>query len=149
MPSPSLATKPYGRAEKAFRDSFERLKNNNPIKLPKGSKVTQNNVAREAGLDPSALKKARFPTLVAEIQLWIDHSAAEPAPSKNQMLGAQKEKNRSLRDQIKALQEQRDTALALLVEADSKIFELTLENRRLRAAAPPSNVIALSTRDKS
>nr|WP_302685079.1 hypothetical protein [Pseudomonas syringae]UVN17909.1 hypothetical protein pPsy0479a_00077 [Pseudomonas syringae] len=58
-------------AEGSFRSAFERLKTDNPSILAKGTPVSQNNVAREAGLDPSALKKARFPELVSEIQQWI------------------------------------------------------------------------------
>lgn len=41
-----------------FKNAFNRLKNNNTRILPAGTKVTQNNVSREAGYDPSALKKA-------------------------------------------------------------------------------------------
>ena len=39
-----------------YRDAFERLKLNRPQLLPKGTPVTQNNVAKEAGSDPSALR---------------------------------------------------------------------------------------------
>lgn len=59
-----------GKAEYDFRMAFERLKNNKPEILPPNSSVTQNNVAREAGRDPSALKKNRYPFLIAEIQAY-------------------------------------------------------------------------------
>lgn len=58
-------------AERLFRESFERLKQNKPQILPIGSQVTQNNVAREAGRDSSALKKDRYPLLILEIQAYI------------------------------------------------------------------------------
>jgi len=45
-----------------YRAAFERLKNNKPERLPKGTPVSQNNVAKEAGSDPSALKKRAFPS---------------------------------------------------------------------------------------
>ena len=57
-------------AEACFRAAFERLKSNQPVRLNRGAKLTQNNVAREAGRDPSALKKDRYPMLIIEIQSW-------------------------------------------------------------------------------
>jgi hypothetical protein len=41
-------------AELSFRQSFERLKTDEPIRLPKGTPVSQNNVAKEADVDPRA-----------------------------------------------------------------------------------------------
>lgn len=59
-------------AEQRFRLAFERLKANTPKLVEFGTLVTQNNVAREAGCDPSALRKARFPALIREIQAYIE-----------------------------------------------------------------------------
>ena len=132
-----------GRAETAFREAFDRLKKGKPNLLPKGARVTQNNVAREAGLDPSALKKARFPSLVEEIQRWLDEHGDEVSKSPSQSLYSQRNRNRSLRDQIEALKIQRDNALALLVDADARILALTIENQRLQLTKPKSNVTSL------
>lgn len=59
-----------------LEDNFrraERLKVGEPIILiSKNSLVSQNNVVREAGCDPSALKKSRHPVLI-EIQEWAKH----------------------------------------------------------------------------
>jgi len=44
------------KAETALREALERLKKNRPQTLRKGSTVSQNNVAKEAGCDPSALR---------------------------------------------------------------------------------------------
>lgn len=129
-----------GRAEKAFREAFDRLKQDKPEKVPKGSKVSQNNVAKEAGLDSSALKKSRFPSLVAEIQRWIEVYAPEMPISPRQTLLAQRERNRSLRERIEALKAERDHALSLLLEADARILDLSMENARLTAILPTSNV---------
>ena len=52
-----------GKAELDFSAAFERLKYGNTLILPPGSPVSQNNVAREAGRDPSALRKSRYPRL--------------------------------------------------------------------------------------
>ncbi|KWS21439.1 hypothetical protein AL065_22460 [Pseudomonas amygdali pv. ulmi] len=132
-----------GRAETSFREAFERLKHGKPNLLPKDARLTQNNVAREAGLDPSALKKARFPTLVEEIQSWITLHGTHQTRSPSQSIYAHRNRNRTLREQIEALKCQRDNALALLVDADARILALTMENQRLEAATPKSNVFKL------
>lgn len=137
-----------GRAETTFREAFDRLKKGKPSLLPKGTRVSQNNVAREAGLDPSALKKARFPSLVEEIQRWVDEYGDQSAKSSSQSIYAQRNRNRNLREQIEALRIQRDRALALLVDADARILALTKENQRLQAERPKSNVTRLS-KDKN
>jgi DNA repair exonuclease SbcCD ATPase subunit len=110
-------------AETLFREAFERLRNNSPFVLKKGSKVSQNNVAREAGCDPSALRKSRFPSLVGEIQRWVAEYGADTSPSKRIKKQAQRSRNRSLREQIDELKAQRDCALSLMVEADAYILD--------------------------
>lgn len=128
------------KAEQAFRDAFERLKINAPLRVAKDSMLSQNLVAKEAGTDPSALKKARFPSLVAEIQRWVSASEKPVTASKRQAELRQREKNRSLRDQINDLKAQRDAVSSRLLEADAKILELTLELERYRASPLPRNV---------
>lgn len=132
-----------GKAEQAFRDAFERLKKDAPIRVAKGLTLSQNLVAKEAGTDPSALKKARFPNLVAEIQRWVATSEKPATVSKRQSELRQREKNRSLRDQINDLKTQRDAVCSLLLEADAKILELTLELEKFRASPLPRNVTRL------
>ena len=72
-------------AGEQYRAAFERLKSNKPERLPKGTPVSQNNVAKEAGSDPSALKKARFPLLIAEIQKYVEGHAEQRPPSVRQV----------------------------------------------------------------
>lgn len=72
MPSKTVEPKKVSKAELKFRNAFECLKQGKPDILPKGTPLSQNNVAKEAGVDPSALRRARFPELVAEIQEWIE-----------------------------------------------------------------------------
>lgn len=144
-------TEPLKRsAESAFREAFDRLKRGKPDKLPKGTIVSQNNVAKEAGCDPSALRKARFPSLISEIQRWIAEHAPDKPQSPRQTILAQRGRNRSLREKIEGLKAERDNALSLLVEADSKILHLTLENIRLEAQLqslrPPSNISQMKDR---
>ena len=125
------------KAEIRFLEAFERLKSNNPEILPKGTPVTQNNVAKEASVNPSALRSSRYPELAQQIQNWIeDNKENSVQKSSRQMMLAQRSKNRELREQITSLQEQRDKALSMLVETQREIVSLTLENERLKARLP-------------
>jgi len=64
------------------------------------------------------------------------------------MMLAQRSRNRDLQEQNHALKAQRDNALSQLLDAQTRILELTLENQRLRAQLPQSNVRHLSTPPK-
>src|ERR1700730_8529773 len=88
------------KAETAFREAFERLKRNRPETLVKNSVVSQNNGAKEAGCDPSALRKSRYPTLVAEIQLWLETNRPQAPLSSRQTLISQRKRKRSLKERI-------------------------------------------------
>lgn len=123
---PSSETK---NAETNFREAFERLKAGTPELLPQGTPVSQNNVSREAGCDPTALKKSRFPALVDEIQTYIASQGCEKPPSERQRLLKQRQQSRNSRELIADLRMQRDAAASLLVEANAQIGILT---RRLR-----------------
>jgi hypothetical protein len=146
MSSAPNSTRPAGRAEKAFREAFDRLKKGKPERLPKNSFISQNNIAKEAGRDPSALRKTRFPTLIAEIQRWVIENPADTSTSPRQTVLTQRRRNRSLKDKIEAVTAERDHALSLLVEADARIVELTLENLELRAKLPAPHVTHLRKR---
>ena len=144
MPSKDAKPMRISKAELKFRDAFERLKFGKPYILPKGTPLSQNNVAKEAGVDPSALRRARFPELVSEIQDWIvAHKDEQSEISPRQMMLAQRSRNRDLKEKYKALKEQRDKALGQLLDAQARILEITHENQQLRAQLPESNVRAL------
>jgi len=144
----SKATEPrkVSKAELKFREAFERLKQGKPDILPKGTHLSQNNVAKEAGVDPSALRRARFPELVSKIQEWIDaHKDEKRTKTPRQMMLAQRSKNRDLKEKYQSLEEQRDKALSQLLDAQARIIELTLENQSLRAQLPQNNVSHISS----
>jgi hypothetical protein len=131
-------------AEQLFREAFERLKENSPQILEKGTPISQNNVAREAGCDPSALRKSRYPKLIAEIKAWSTKNASsECNPSDRQRLIKQRSRNRSLAERLTDAKKTSDLALSKLVEADAKILELSMELDRLRAQLPKGNVKSL------
>lgn len=127
-------------AEQAFREAFIRLKSGKPERLPKDSHVSQNNVAKEAGRDPSALRKIRYPELISEIQYWIKENSARTPSSMRQTILAKRTQNRSLKEKLKELKIQRDQAVSLLVEADAKILDLTHAITKLQALQPSSSI---------
>nr|WP_116298576.1 hypothetical protein [Cupriavidus taiwanensis] len=128
-------------AEDSFRKAFERLKHGESLHLPVGSSVSQNNVAKEAGRDPSALRKSRYPKLIADIQIWNENHSTEKSSHRSP---ANVRRNRSLKEKIAELVNQRDKMASLLVEADAKILELTEENRRLQARLPTAKIASFS-----
>lgn len=127
-------------AEQRFRRAFGRLKMNEPQILPKGTPVSQNNVAKEAGCDPSALRKARFPSLVREIQAFVELHR-EDRPSQRKALLKQRRVRRSDRERLEDAIQQRDEAVSRMASADRRIIELTEEvqslQRQLDELRPP------------
>jgi uncharacterized membrane protein len=120
-------------AEQRFRDAFERLKLGVPQVLPKGTPVSQNNVAKEADCDPSALRKTRFPLLVLAIQEWVEAHKGEQSGSERQKLLKVRRKNRDTRETIADLKQQRDIAAGLLADANLRIVELSEQLADVRA----------------
>lgn len=120
-------------AEANFREAFERLKAGAPKVLPAGTLVSQNNVAKEAGCDPTALRKARFPGLVEEIQAYLATNSQERPSSERQRLLKARQVSRSKSETIANLKAQRDEAVSRLVEADELIGNLTRRVRDLEA----------------
>ena len=133
MPISAETSRVASAAEQRFREAFERLRLGLPQVLPKGSPVSQNNVAKEAGCDPSALRKARFPSLVMAIQEWIEAHQDEQVDSARQKLLKQRRKNRDTRETIADLKRQRDIAAGLLADANLWIVELTEQVSEMRA----------------
>jgi len=134
---------PQLSAEARFRAAFDRLKANTPERVRKNCIVSQNNVAREAGLDPSALRKSRFPTLVAQIQSYVSENA-KVVRLELENSNERRTRNRNLRERLLHSQLQRDKLANLLNSANKKILELTARVAELEAKLPASNVIRLS-----
>lgn len=127
MPSQTVETL---SAEDRFRQAFERLKAGEPKLLKVGTPVTQNNVAREAGCDPSALKKARFPALIRQIQAYIElHQGDHPSTSKKTKKRAA---NRTMQERLDDAIRQRDQAQSILASANIRIIELSEEVQSLQ-----------------
>lgn len=126
-------------AELLYREAFERLKNGTTIRLPVGAAVSQNNVAKEAGTDPSALRKSRFPTLISEIQLFIV-AIGPGAPSARQKILSQRKNNRDLQQRLNDTLMQRDKLCNMLNLANAKIVALTEKITELEEKILPHDV---------
>jgi hypothetical protein len=129
-----------------FRDAFQRLKDGKPTRVPRGTPVTQNMVAKEAGREPPAFKKSRYPELIAEIQKYVaarQEASDEPAV---QVPATERRPKRSMEEKYRDMKSQRDIALSLLVEADALILELTQQLDSIEAARPQkkSNVTPIA-----
>lgn len=135
-------------AEANFREAFERLISGAPKILSAGAQVSQNNVAKEAGCDPSALRKSRFPSLVAEIQSYVAAHGGERPESERQKLLKQRQRGRAARETIADLKRQRDAVAGLLVEANAQIAILTrrlaYEEARINALKSNASITQLS-----
>lgn len=137
MSSTEHKTKTMSRAEARFRAAFERLKTGKAEIVPVGSKISQNAVAKEAGVLPSALRSSRFPDLCREITEWIEEHKDDPAQkSGRQKILAERNARRVDRERLQEMKIQRDLALSKLLSAEMHILELTMEVRRLRALTP-------------
>ncbi|WP_394002557.1 hypothetical protein ACF3M1_16690 [Luteimonas sp. WGS1318] len=124
-----------------FKAAFIRLRESRPERIDKSAKITQANIAREAGCDPSALRKSRFPDLILEIQ---EFAGALTPPKDRVSPDTGRKKSRDLRTRLAAVRLQRDELARRLVEADARILELGFELRQLRGEEEAtSNVVAL------
>jgi hypothetical protein len=147
----SLTTAPdapirISKAEQRFRDAFGRLKSGTTALLCKGSKVSRNNVAREAGCDPSALKRSRFPALCDDIQRWVEaHGGSEEPKSLRQQKLAVRARSKGLRDRLAESARQRDLLATQVILLEERVIELFIENERLKACAPANNVKPFSS----
>ncbi|MCG5078588.1 hypothetical protein [Paraburkholderia tagetis] len=119
-------------AEQRFRLAFERLKTDKPQVLPRGTPVSQNNVAKEAGTDPTALRKARYPALIREIQAWVEINCQEKALQRKRQDRRRRDRE-DLTAKIKQLEQQRDNAQSQLTSAQRQVLELLQERARLQA----------------
>lgn len=118
-------------AEQRFRLAFERLKNDNPYRVPKGTPVSQNNVAKEAGTDPTALRKSRYPALIREIQAWMEINNQERVLIRTRRVQRKLDRE-NLTEKIQQLKQQRDEAQSQLVSAQRTMLELLQEKARLQ-----------------
>lgn len=115
---------PLSNAESTFENAFQRLVQDCPEILPKGSKVTQNNIAREAGVTPSALRKERFPHLIEKIQIYVKSNKV--GKDKKKSLGITKATSSSVETRMIKIEH-------LEADATSRVLSLLAEVSDLRS----------------
>lgn len=119
-------------AEQRFRAAFERLKDDKPQVLPRGTPVSQNNIAKEAGTDPTALRKKRYPALIREIQAWVEINRQQQTLQRKR-----RDRKRRIRDGLtqenERLTKERDAAQSQLTSAQRLVLELLQKNALLQA----------------
>ena len=96
-----------------YWDALDRLKNNNPIRLPNGSKINKNNVALEAGRKIGSIKKSR--NIFSELITAIDQTATE-LKKQNPDLGTKLKNERSQKSHYRELYHQALNRELMLVE---------------------------------
>ncbi|QPF72698.1 hypothetical protein G8A07_06990 [Roseateles sp. DAIF2] len=137
----SMEAAPKKSAEDSFRQAFERLKSDEPVVMPKGAPVTQNNVAREAGKRPRDFRKDRFPKLIREIQAYIEIHEGADVREKQEQKSTRRTERLSLKESNALLKVQRDEAQSRLAGAHRQILKLIQEKlqlqRRLDGNTPP------------
>jgi|TARA_B110000196_G_C20777562_1_gene489506 hypothetical protein len=104
--------------EQRLRAAFERLKNNAPTIVPKGSKINPKNVEAEAGMGDGAVYY--YKDLVAEIKV------AKEAQISDRRSGGEKtttDKTKQLREERDQMKVQRDAALKAQAELAYKLFQ--------------------------
>ena len=127
------------KAEDMYRAAFERLKAGKTTVVPRGTPVSQNNVAREAGNAPSAFKKSRYGALIREIQAWSEINAQHKELKNKRQ--ARRHERADLTAKAERYKKQRDEAQSRVVSAHRAVLTLLQENaelqRRLDELLPP------------
>lgn len=130
-------------ADQRFRDAFLRLRINEPTVLPKNTPVSQANVAREAGVSPSALKKLRHPMLCRDIQDYVEAMKQNAGPSKSSQLQSARNNSALLEVELLEVKRDRDYQVTLKLYAQQLVLQLSAELEEYRK----SNIINISSKD--
>lgn len=105
------------KGEQCLRTAFERLKNNTPTIIPKGSKINPKNVETEAGMGNGAVYY--YKNLVAEIKAAKEAQIAERRADDEKTSTYKAKQLREERNKMKA---QRDAALKAQAELAYNLF---------------------------
>lgn len=136
-------------AELEYREAFERIVNGCPIRIPAGSLPTLANIAREAGRDPSALKKSRYPAFVRDVEqhneLVSSLSGNRDRSLSSQLSGARQE-NRELGKEKEQLSIEKYKLQSDCLNLQSAILAMALELDEYR---PKSNVLSYEAKFRS
>lgn len=108
-----------------YYEALDRLKGNRPLRVPKGTRITNDAVSLEAGRGKGSIKKSR--ALFADLIFAIDAAAAEQvAPA-----AAGQEKIAKTKAQVEHYRVLYEEAIAREVSLLKENFELKRELKRL------------------
>ena len=115
---------------KDYYEALERLKNNKPINMPIGTKITNDNVSLEAGRKKGTIKKSRevFWELIEEINKYKNIDKAPKEECK-----AQIEKYKAKFKEYKELYEQSINRELMMIE---RLKELEKELKQPKLTMP-------------
>jgi len=119
-----------GSAEDEYRNAFKRIVDGKTIRIPKGSPPTLANIAREAGRDPSALKKSRYPIFITEVEEYNSASSLtmdQAERSLTAQLAAARAENKSLREKCSNLCKERDAAQTKILNLQQALVAMNLQ----------------------
>lgn len=125
---------PNSSAESRYRDAFERLKHGCPKLLSVGTPVSQNNVALEAGAHPSALRKERYPELIAAIQAHVDNVAIDGGTSTPPKQSSKSDEVSELKATIAMLKARQALEASRVISLLIEVGELKKEIRNLKSS---------------
>ena len=116
-----------------YFDALDRLKTGHPVRVIKGTKITNDSVALEAGRGKGSIKKSRI--VFAELILAIDEAAA------NLTKGSNQEKEKLVKAKLISNQYRLDLEAALAREV-SLLYEL-YEVKKQLAQLTGANILPL------
>lgn len=117
-------------AEEEYRRAFRRIVEGKTIRISKNAKLTLASIAREAGKDPSALKKSRYPTFIAEVEEYNSSPVATVKRADRSLtaqLKAARAENDVLRKQYTELAAERDLAHSKVLNLQQAFIVKCLE----------------------
>lgn len=113
------------KAGEEYLAAFRRL-------VARGTRVSQNAVAKEAGRDPSAFKLSSYPEEIAIVKAYIKANYQATSSSITHRLKASREETKKAKNSNDSIVQQRDTALIMLSQAHVTILDLKNENTKLK-----------------
>lgn len=120
-------------AEVEYRKAFNRIIEGKAVRVGKTASPTLANIAREAGKDPSALKKSRYPGFIGEVEAFNQVSSSvkdETDRSLTAQLKSARQENKRLREEYELLSIERDLSHSRVLNLQQAIVELSFEIER-------------------
>lgn len=117
-------------AEAEYRQAFKRIVDGKTVRVDKMASPTLANIAREAGKDPSALKKSRYPSFIGEVELFNEMACSVRGGADRSLsaqLQAARQENKRLREDYELLSAERDQSHSRVLNLQQAIVELSSE----------------------